>query len=287
MFPNTFEYVKAKSVSDAVKLLAKPGSKAKLLAGGHSLLPAMKLRLNSPGTLVDITGIGALSKIEKAGGKIHIGALATHRMVEESPKVKSSCPILAEVASGIGDPQVRNHGTIGGSLAHADPAADYPALVLALGAEIEVAGKGKARRISADKFFKGLFETALSSKEIIIKISFPVLGKGEAAAYAKFPHPASRFAIVGVAVMVAVDGKGKCTVARVGVTGAAACAFRATAVEKALVGKMLNDDTIASATMKVADADDLLSDLVASAEYRAHLCAVMAKRALQTAAGRL
>jgi carbon-monoxide dehydrogenase medium subunit len=287
MFPSTFEYVRAKSVQDALSWLAKPGSKAKLLAGGHSLIPAMKLRLNSPATLVDITGIGALSKISKTGGKVHVGALATHRMVEYSKVVQSNCPVLAEVASKIGDPQVRNHGTIGGSLAHADPAADYPAIALALGAEIEVTGKTKKRVIPADKFFKGLFETALSPKEIITKISFPVLGKGRAAAYAKFPHPASRFAVVGVAVMVAVDGKGKCKDARVAVTGAAAAAFRATAVEKALIGAALNEETINASAAKAADAENLLSDLIASAEYRAHLCTVMAKRALQAAMSRL
>jgi carbon-monoxide dehydrogenase medium subunit len=287
MFPNTFEYVRAKSVQDALNWLAKSGSGAKLLAGGHSMIPAMKLRLNSPATLVDITGIGALSKISKTGSKVHLGALATHRMVEYSEVVKSSCPVLAEAASLIGDPQVRNHGTIGGSLAHADPAADYPAVALALGAEIEVTGKTKKRVIPADKFFKGLFETALTSKEIITKISFPVLGKGKAAAYAKFPHPASRFAVVGVAAMVVVDSKGKCKDARIAVTGAAPAAFRATAVEQALVGGMLNAETIDAATAKIEEADDLLSDLIASAEYRAHLCAVMAKQALQMAVSRL
>ncbi len=283
MFPNTFEYVRAKSVKDALNWLAKPGSKAKLLAGGHSLIPAMKLRLNSPGTLIDITGIGALSKITKTGNKIHLGALATHRIVEYSDVVKSHCPVLAEAASGIGDPQVRNYGTIGGSLAHADPAADYPAILLALGAEIEVTGKSKKRVIPADKFFKGLFETALSPKEIITKVSFPVLGKGVGAAYAKFPHPASRFAIVGVAAMVTIDSKGKCKEARIAVTGAAASAFRATMVEKALLSQMLDEDAIAAATANVSEPDDLLSDLIASAEYRAHLCTVMAKRALMAA----
>jgi carbon-monoxide dehydrogenase medium subunit len=287
MFPNTFEYVRAKSVQDALNWLGKSGSKAKLLAGGHSLIPAMKLRLNSPAMLIDITGISALAKISKSGGKIHIGALATHRMVEYSEMVKSSCAVLTEVASGIGDPQVRNHGTIGGSLAHADPAADYPAIALALGAEIEVTGKTKKRVIPADKFFKGLFETALSGKEIITKVSFPVLGKGKAAAYAKFPHPASRFAVVGVAALVTADGKGKCKEARIAVTGAGPSAFRATLMEKALIGATLNDEAINAVTARIADPDDLLSDLIASAEYRAHLCAVMAKRALQMAVSRL
>ena len=286
MYPNTFVYVRAKSVQDALSWLAKPGSKAKLLAGGHSLIPAMKLRLNSPATLVDITGISALSKISKSGGKVHVGALATHRMVEYSEVVKSSCPVLAEAASGIGDPQVRNHGTLGGSLAHADPSADYPAIVLALGADIEVTSKAKKRVIPADKFFKGLFETALSPKEMITKISFPVLGKGRAAAYAKFPHPASRYAVVGVAAMVIMDNNGKCKDARVAITGAAPSVFRATAVEEALIGATLNDETISAGAARAAKADDLMSDLIASAEDRAHLGTVMAKRALQLAVSR-
>ncbi len=282
MFPNNFEYVRAKTVNEALKLLAKSGKKGKLLAGGHSLIPAMKLRLNSPGVLIDLTGIAALSKIAKVGKRIEIGALATHRAVETSALVQKNCGVLSEVASGIGDAQVRNHGTIGGSLAHADPAADYPAIALALGAEIEITG-AKKRVVAAEKFFKGLFETALTPKDLITKVSFPVFGKGEGAAYVKFAHPASLFAIVGVAAMLEVDGNGQCTAARIGVTGASACAFRAKSAEKMLVGKVLDENTIAEATASTAADVDLLSDLAASAEYRAQLCNVMAKRAVTKA----
>ena len=285
MIPNSFEYVRANSVQDAVGLLSQHGESAKLLAGGHSLIPAMKLRLNAPSILIDISGISALSEIKKTGDTLEIGAFATHRSVEFSDIVKKECSVLAEAASRIGDPQVRNRGTIGGSLAHADPAADYPALILALDAEIEVAGKAGSRMIAADQFFTGLFETELKDGEVITKVRFPTLKKGAGAAYEKFPHPASRFAVVGVAAMLTVDG-GKCIAARVGVTGAAASAFRATDVENTLVGKALDEKAISDATAKVADPADLMSELSASAEYRAHLCSVLAKRALITAVER-
>lgn len=283
MIPTSFEYVKASSVQEAISLLEQHGEDAELLAGGHSLIPAMKLRLNAPATLIDLSGISELSEIRQNGDRVEIGAFVTHRAVEGSDVVRKSCPVLAEAASRIGDPQVRNRGTIGGSLAHADPAADYPALVLALGAEIHLTGKSGDRTVAADDFFTGLFETALSSGDLITRVSFPVLKKGTGAAYEKFPHPASRFAVVGVAAMVTMDG-GKCSAARVGVTGAAASAFRATAVENALVGQTLDDNTISSATAKVADPADLLGDLIASPEYRANLCSVLTRRALLAAA---
>lgn len=285
MISNNFEYVRAGSVQEAVSLLSQHGEDAKLLAGGHSLIPAMKFRLSAPSTLIDVSGISEFSGIKKNDDRLEIGAFVTHRTVEFSDEVKRNCGVLAEAASQIGDPLVRNRGTLGGSLAHADPAADYPALVLALAAEIHVSGKSGNRSIAADDFFTGLFETALSDDEIITKVSFPVLAKGVGAAYEKFPHPASRFAVVGVAAMVTVDG-GKCGAARVAVTGAAATAFRATGVESALTGKTLDESTISAATATVANANDLLSDLFASANYRAHLCSVLTKRALLRAAER-
>jgi carbon-monoxide dehydrogenase medium subunit len=285
MIPDNFEYLRANSVKDAISLLAQHGDDAKLLAGGHSLIPAMKLRLSSPATLIDVSGIRELGEIKKAGDKIEIGAFATHRSVERSETIKKNCAVLAEVAGKIGDPQVRNRGTIGGSLANADPAADYPALVLALNAEVHVEGKSGGRTIAADDFFTGLFETALQDDEMITKVTFPAVGKGTGATYEKFPHPASRFAVVGVAAMVKVAG-GKCTAARVGVTGAAPTPFRATDVENALIGKAMDEQTISGACSKVADPADLLSDLIASAQYRAHLCSVLAKRALIAAAAR-
>jgi carbon-monoxide dehydrogenase medium subunit len=287
MIPYEFEYTRAASVKDAVELLSAGGESAHLLAGGHSLIPAMKFRLNPSKKLIDITEITELAEIEVADGKLHLGALATHSAVENSDVVKNNCAVLAEAAGLIGDKQVRNRGTIGGSLAHADPAADYPALVLALGAEIEVAGPAGSRTIRADDFFTGMFETALQNGEMITKVSFPVISEGTGAAYAKFPHPASRFAVAGVAAMVTVDDAGKCTDARVGVTGAAASAFRAANVESALAGTSLSEQDISNATTNVADPADLLSDLIGSGEYRAHLCSVLARQAIAEAAGRV
>ncbi|MFQ5631193.1 MAG: FAD binding domain-containing protein [bacterium] len=287
MIPYEFDYIRATSVKNAVELLSASGDNAKLLAGGHSLIPAMKLRLSQASKLIDITGVGELTEISVSNGKVHIGALATHGAVENSDVVQKNCGALAEAAGQIGDKQVRNRGTIGGSLAHADPAADYPALVLALDAEIEASNANGSRSISADDFFTGMFETALQEGEIITKVSFPKQSKGTGAAYAKFPHPASRFAVVGVAVLVQVNGAGACTAARVGVTGAAPGAFRATGVENALVGTNLSEQDIETATQNVADPADLLSDLAGSGEYRTHLCSVMAKRAISAAASRV
>ena len=284
MIPADFDYVRANTVQDAISQLSQHGDEAKLLAGGHSLIPAMKLRLNTPSTLIDVSGISELTAINVDDDKVHIGALATHRSVETSDIVTTNCPALAEAAGKIGDTQVRNRGTIGGSLAHADPAADYPALVLALNAELTVEGNAGSRTVAADDFFQGLFQTALDPGELLTKVSFPITGSGSGAAYEKFPNPASRFAVVGVAAMVTIDGGGNCTAARIGVTGAADTPFRAIDVENALVGKALDEQTISAATAKVADPADLLSDLSASAEYRAHLCSVLAKRALQKAA---
>ncbi len=283
MIPNTFDYARAGSVSEAVSLLQQHGDDAKLLAGGHSLIPAMKLRLSAPALLIDVTGIDALKEISASDGRLHLGALVTHRQVEHSDVVRAKCRVLSQAAALIGDPQVRNRGTIGGSLAHADPSADYPALVLALNAQIEATGPNGSRTIAGEDFFTGLFETALEEGEVITKVSFPVLGEGEAAAYQKFANAASRYALVGVAAWVKMSG-GTAEAVRLGVTGAAPSAFRATSAEQALQGGPLDEDTIADAVRDLADPNELMSDLGGSASYRAHLCEVMAKRALLKAA---
>src|SRR5438874_2584188 len=259
-----FEYQRAKSVADASSALAKTGGKA--LAGGQSLVGAMKLRLANPGTVVDLSGIAELKGIKKDGEAIVIGALTTHADVASSSAVKQAIPALAALAEGIGDRQVRNLGTIGGSLANNDPAADYPAAVLALNATVQT----NKRKIAADDFFKGLYETALGADEIITAVSFPIPKK---AAYAKFPNPASRFALVGVFVAQGADGSG-----RVAVTGAAPAGFRAAPIEAALAKSFTPD---AAKAVKV-DATGLNNDLHGSADYRAHLVAVMASRAVAT-----
>jgi carbon-monoxide dehydrogenase medium subunit len=262
---HAFNYHRPSSVNDAAALAAKQ-AEGKLLAGGQSLVQAMKLRLASPSDLIDLGAIGELKGIKADGTAVTIGAMTRHAEVAGSADVKKAIPALAYLASQIGDRQVRNMGTLGGSLANADPAADYPAAVLALGATV-VTNK---RKIAADDFFKGLYETALQPGEIITQVSFPVPKR---AAYTKFKNPASRFAIVGV--FVADTGKG----VRVAVTGAGPSAFRVADMEKALASKFAPD---AVAGVKVK-ADGLNTDLHASAEYRAHLVTVMAKRAVEAA----
>ena len=262
----TFEYHRAQSVADAAKLLASKED-AKLLAGGHTLIPTMKLRLASPKALVDLSRVAELKGIDRKGNALVIGAMTTHAEVAESAVVKSSIPGLAALAGMIGDPHVRHRGTIGGSIANNDPSADYPAALLALGATI---GTNK-REIKADAFFTGLFSTALQDGEIVTRISFPVPAKF---AYSKFPNPASRYALVGVAV--AQTGGA----ARVAVTGAGNNGvFRHAAMEAAL-GK----DWSAAALNGIAtDASQMVTDIHGDAAYRAHLVGVMARRAVAAA----
>ena len=260
-----FEYQQPKTLADAVQALSKSGGKP--LAGGQSLIAAMKLRLAQPGTLVDLGGIAELKGIRKEGNALVIGATARHAEVASSAVVKGAIPALAAVAEGLGDRQVRNMGTLGGAIANNDPAADWPAAVVGCNATVQT----NKRKIDADVFFKGMYETALAADEIITAVSFPIPKK---AAYAKFRNPASRFALVGVFVAQAADGS-----TRVAVTGAAPSVFRATAVETALAKNFTPD---AAKSVKIA-AEGLNTDLHGSAAYRAHLVAVMAARAVEAA----
>jgi carbon-monoxide dehydrogenase medium subunit len=285
MYPASFEYHRVATVEEAVGLLTRHKDDAKLLAGGHSLIPMMKLRLAQPKHLVDIGRVKGLSGIREEGGHFVIGALTTHHAVESSAAVKQKCPMLSEAAAMIGDPQVRNYGTMGGSVAHADPAADWPAVLLALGADVKAVGPKGARTIKIDDFFKDLFTTALHPDEVLTEIHVPTGGHG-GAAYVKHPHPASRFAVCGVAAAVTLDGTGKCTSARVGVTGVGSKAVRAKGVEAALTGKALDAASIAAASQKAADGIDINADLQGSVEYKAHLTRVYARRALEHAVGR-
>ncbi|MCH8301452.1 MAG: xanthine dehydrogenase family protein subunit M [Proteobacteria bacterium] len=258
-----FNYHRPTSLDEARKILGD-NDEAKLLAGGMTLLPTMKMRLASPSDLVDLSNIEGLADISDSGDAIEIGAMVCHAEVAASDVVRAAIPALSDLADSIGDAQVRNRGTIGGSVANSDPAADYPAAVLGLNAVV----KTDRREISADDYFKALFETALEPGEIVISVRF---AKPERAAYSKFPNPASRYAVVGVMVAETAEG------IRVAVTGAAACAYRVTAMEDAL-----SKDFSAGALEGIAvDAADLLSDLHASAEYRAHLVGVMARRAVR------
>ena len=280
MIPVAFDYARPRSLDEALGLLATHGEDAKLLAGGHSLIPAMKLRLAQPKVLIDIGGIGDLRSINQQDGKIAIGALTTHYEIESSNLLKQSCPLLPEVAGKIGDMQVRNKGTIGGSCVHADPAGDWPAAMLALDAEFEVVGRNGNRTIAAKDFFVGMLTSAIGPDEILKVIRVPATAKS--AAYVKFAQKASGFAIAGVAAIVDKQRKE----VAVGVTGVAPAAYRATSVETSLRGSELSSATIASAAEKAADGVDPLSDIHASAEFRAHLARVQAKRALELAASR-
>jgi carbon-monoxide dehydrogenase medium subunit len=262
-----FNYHRPTSLEDVSEILAA-NDEAKILAGGMTLLPTMKMRLAQPSDLVDLSAIDGLSDISDTGDAIEIGAMVRHADVAGSDIVRKAIPALAELANSIGDAQVRNRGTLGGSIANSDPASDYPAAVLGLDAVI----KTNKREIAADDYFKGLFETALEANELVVSVKFP---KPKKAAYAKFPNPASRYAVVGV--MVAETDSGL----RVAVTGAGACAYRATEIEAAL-GKSFSTDALAGISMDAADLND---DLHASSEYRAHLIGVMAGRAVSTLGG--
>jgi len=243
----------------------------------------MKFRLAQPKHLIDLRKISGLSGIKEEGGTLVIGAMTTHYAIESSSVVKSKCPVLAAVAAQIGDPMVRNMGTIGGSLAHADPAADYPAAIIALGAEMVAEGPKGKRTIKADDFFKGLMTTALAENEVLTEVRIPACGSKVGCAYMKFPHPASRFAIVGVAAVLTVEG-GKCTKASIGLTGAGTKAVRAKGVEAALTGKALDAASIQAAAAKAADGVDVQPDLQGSVDYKKHLCTVFARRAIEAAA---
>ena len=284
MIPAQFDYSAPATLDEALALLSQHGDDAKVLAGGHSLIPAMKLRLAQPRLLIDIGGIKSLSYIREEGGRIKIGAMTTHYQIESSTRLREICPILPEAAGQIGDVQVRNKGTIGGSLAHSDPAADWPAVALALDAElIAVSPKGE-RTIRAVDFFIDLFTTALEPGEILseIRIAAPKTGAGQS--YLKAAQPASGFAVVGIAVNLTRNAAGKCESASIGVTGVASKAYRASAVENALTGAVLDEQTIAAAASHATDGVDANGDIYASAEYRKHLAVVYARRAIQAAA---
>jgi carbon-monoxide dehydrogenase medium subunit len=282
MFPTEFEYHRPKKLSEALKLLRKVKG-ARVLAGGHSLLPAMKLRLSSPTALVDIARIKELSGIKSVKGGLQIGAMTTHAEVADSKVVRKICPVLAETAGNIGDQQVRNRGTIGGSVAHADPGADYPTLMILLGATFTVIGPKKKRKIDAEDFFVDLFTTALKPGEIVTSVYVPA---EPAAVYLKHRHPASAFAVVGVAALVGMK-KGKCDRVVIAVGGTTAVPVRAKAAEKSLTDNLPSAGNIERAAAEVAKAiKDPLSDSYASGEFRTHLATVMAKRALTQAAAK-
>ena len=305
MYPAQFEYSKAGSVAEAIQIL-QGDPDAKIIAGGHSLLPLMKLRLARPSRVVDIGGIAGLRGISVSDGVVSIGALTTHYEISTSADVQANCGILAEAAGGVGDPAVRNRGTIGGNVSHADPASDLPTVLTALGASFNLQGPSGSRTVAADDFFIGPFETAVGADEVLTGVSVPALSANQVAEYAKMAHPATSFAVVGAAAVVTLESDGhdhghdhdhghfhqhgqtpRCTSARVAVGGLTPRPTRSPSVEAALRGKELTLDSIAEATALVGGdlGDDLLGDVYASADYRRNMAGVELKHALYHAVG--
>ena len=281
MYPAPFEYAVANSLDEALQMLSESGGEAKLIAGGHSLLPMMKLRLAQPAKLIDLRKVPGLNEIRVDANGVTIGAMVTHAQVAGSAEIKRVLPALAEAADKVGDLQVRNCGTLGGSLAHADPAGDLPGVFLALDGEVVARGPGGERTISARDFFVDILTTSLNEDEIITQIRFSTLPPRTGSAYLKFDHPASHYALTGVAAVVTVGEGGRIEEARVGVTGVGPKAYRAEGVEQALRGQ--GADAIAQAAERAADGIDCHDDIHASAEYRAHLARVFTRRAVEAA----
>ena len=284
MIPSAFEYERATSIDDALAKLAATGGAGKLIAGGHSLVPLMKLRLNEPTTIIDIARIPGLAGVREGDGVIEIGAGTVHHDVATSSVLHDQCPVVSDTAATIGDPQVRNRGTLGGSLAHADPAADYPAMLLAVDAQIQLQGPGGTRAVAAQDFFQDLFTVDLGTDEIITAVRFAPV---RAAAYAKLYQRASRFAIVGVAAALEV-ADGVIGSARIGLTGALSSAVRLPYVEEALVGQAPTAETASNAAKGAGTSlSDVNGDLHASEEYRRAMVSVFTKRAIEGALARV
>ncbi|MEA2720145.1 MAG: aerobic carbon-monoxide dehydrogenase medium subunit [Candidatus Eremiobacteraeota bacterium] len=281
MIPAAFDYVRATSVEDAIRLLEEHGEDAKLLAGGHSLIPMMKLRLAAPSVLIDIAGIPQLDGIRVSGNRVTIGALTKHAALAASDDLRKNAGALYDAANDLGDPQVRNRGTIGGASAHGDPSADYPAVLQALEATFTLTGKGGTRELRAADFFRGMFDTALDAHEVLTQIAFDA---APSSAYVKFHHPASHYAVVGVAAALNLTG-GMIDSARVAITGIGDSAFRASGVESALQGVNVSDEeAVRAACAGAARGVTARSDTFASATYRAAMADVFAARAVAKAA---
>ncbi len=286
MFPAKFDYVAATSVRGAIDELVRQEGEAKLIAGGHSLLPLMKLRLAQPRLLIDIGRIPGLSYIREEQDDLAIGALATYRNITRSEVVRRRLPVVAEAAGLVGDAQVRARGTLAGGLVHADPSADLPAVVLALGARVIATGVDGTREIPIDDFFVDMLTTALDENEMVTEVRVPYTGPRTGATYLKFEQPASHYALTGVCAVVTLGGGGDIARARIGITGVGPKAYRPTAVETALTGLPPTEDAVKQAVQGVVDGVDVQGDIHASPEYRSHLARVFARRAVLQAAQR-
>lgn len=283
MIAPAFAYARPTSLAEALDALRQAGPDGRALAGGQSLLPLLKMRLAAPAVVIDLSRVPDLHGITETADAVRVGALETHAALARSEVVRRAVPLAAETARRIADPQVRNRGTLGGSLAHADPAADWPAAVLAADAVIEIAGPGGSREVAAADFFRGPFETALAPGEILVAVRWPKTGRTRCA-YAKFPHPASGFAVVGVAAAFAPDGD-RARDVRIAVTGAASRVFRARETESALEGQALTDAAVRAAAQHAASGVEIVGDVFASPEWRRHLVSVMTARAVLAARG--
>jgi len=286
MFPANFGYVAAKSVDEALQLMAKHGDDGKLLAGGHSLIPAMKLRLQAPQTLIDLGTVPGLRGVSVDGNNLVIGALTVHADVAASELVRKHLPALAEAASVIGDVQVRNRGTIGGSCAHADPAADLPVVLTALNANFVAQSAAGKRTINVDDFFTDFYTTALTANEILTEIRVPIPAEGTGTAYAKLPHPASGYVVVSAAALIVRQRSGTCTASRIAIGGLGSGPIRAIATELALQGKPLTTQMIAGAAAQAAEETDPMEDSYAGADYKRHVATVYARQAIEAAVAR-
>ncbi len=287
MFPASFGYVAARSLDEALDLLARHGEDAKLLAGGHSLLPAMKLRLARPRCLIDLGSVSGLRGLRIEGDAVVIGALTVHAEILSSDLVHQYLPGLADAASVIGDLQVRNRGTIGGSVAHNDPGADFPVVLTALDASFTVASSSGKRTIAADDFFIDFFKTALAPNEVLTEIRIPLPKAGMANAYHKTAHPASGYVVVSAGVQISRDSSGRCAATRVAIGGLSGGSRRAAAVESALQKQPLNADVIIAAAAKAAEGMSPDDDVYASADYKRHMATVLAQRAIESAVQRM
>jgi len=285
MIPGSFEYFAPRSLPDAVKLLSEHKDDVKILSGGQSLLPLMKMRLSKPAYIVDIGRIPGLNSINEEGNSLVIGALVTHEQIEYSDLLKAKCPLLPQTATTIADVQVRNRGTIGGSVAHADPAGDWPAAVIALDAEIKVFGPRGERWVKCDDFFLGLLMSVLEPNEIVTAIKVPITGSDKTA-YQKAAPRSSGFAVTGVAVRLTVDAAGTCSRAAIGITGVTDKAYRPERTEQMLAGKKLDGNLIEQAAAEATRNIEVIEDINGSSEYRAHLTHVYVARAIEEAVNR-
>jgi aerobic carbon-monoxide dehydrogenase medium subunit len=287
MFPASFAYFAPTTLGEALELLTRHGEDAKLLAGGHSLIPAMKLRLSEPPCLIDLGQIPDLRGVRQEDGQLAIGALTVHADVAASDLVRQHVPGLSDAAGVIGDVQVRNRGTIGGSVAHADPGADLPVILIALDASFVLVGPSGSRTVAADDFFEDFFTTALAPDEVLTEVRVPLPPSGAGTAYAKLPHPASGYVVVSAGALVRRATDGTCEDVRVAIGGVSGAPLRATMTEQALQGQPLTAESIAAAAALAAEGTDPDGDIYASADYRRHLATVYARRAIEAAVQRI